>query len=217
MSGVAVLAIERDKSDLDWFWNEREAHLGLRTTYGLMLHRAARLSRPTAEVFAEPRDPPEGHREASVWRALAAMDARDVQVLYASYGPRDPAARVDALWEPTARLAPYTKVIEAHRVELAHAMAEERVARARAGYGSVLGEAALERVRVSHLRGALREVTASDALRAILGPRREETANRWFHRRHPRRSLPLIEVIHAEARALLGDALLAYRRARCGE
>ncbi|HEY2511734.1 MAG TPA: hypothetical protein VGI39_12790 [Polyangiaceae bacterium] len=200
--------------DLEWYWCDREAALGLGSTFGIMADRLAGLSRRADArflPFEEGPERPESLRARRIYRGLRGLEGADLQILYAAFGPRAPAARSDVLDERTARLAPYTAWVEERRLTLARDLAVQRYEVACHRFGNALDDAQRERVRASHLRSALLEVTPSDALLALLGPRIDRWAPVWDRALRRSALADSLARLDTEVATLLERALGAYR------
>ncbi len=185
---------KRHAEDLRWYWNDRKA-LGMRSAHAVMLASANHDAMQRVESWK-----PQRERAALVGNALRRLSPEQVQVLYAAYGPRNPAARTDVLDEPIARVAPYTEFVEQARRAIVEERAESRLALA-----SDECDEQAARIAASHRRSANLEVSPWDALRALFGaPGRQK--------RHLEPGVMVgAETIENQASALLGDALEAYQ------
>lgn len=179
--------------ELRWFWNDQEADVGFRSYHGEAVNKQAGLTVDTRTYALEAEevlDSPVGWRTWATRAALKSLSPEQVQVLYAAFGPRNPAARTDVLDELTARVAPYTPLVEEARLS----MIQGRVA---AMTSAALADMELRRERRDTV------VAAATARR-----RRAEAALRELGRRHDR-AIDL--AVQARRAALAKEVVSAVR------
>src|SRR5262249_19315578 len=119
-----------DAEDLCWYWNDMEAAMGMGSSHGVAVNRSEGLSGGAVESCSTYEEgacwsTPDATRAREVGTALRCMPQEHVQVLYAAYGPKNPAARTDILADDIARVAPYTPVIEQARCRRARRLSGE--------------------------------------------------------------------------------------------
>ena len=191
----------QEAEDLRWYWNDRR-EMGLRsahevfmgfTGHDFAMHQGASWRNPHRE------------RAVCVGNALQRLSSDRVQVLYAAYGPRNPAARLDVFDELVARLAPYTEFVEQARRAIAEERAESRIAIATWTDDCNQESEREARIGASHLRAAKLEVSPWDALQVLFGVRGGQEMRLKGGTVHSACA------IREQAHAMLRDALEAYR------